>query len=276
MTAFLLHGAAIWIWHAPALYDASVTNELVHTLQHASFLGTALLFWWAVFPLHGARAPRGESIIYLFFTAVHTTLLGALLTFSDVSLYAAYSDALAAPWGLTAITDQELGGLIMWIPGSVVYVAAALLLMLQSLRLAADRADKRDHLRRGMTARKVVGSAAAMVALFMMSACSNRDVRWAAEMTHGTPSRGHDAMRRYGCQSCHSIPGVAGANALVGPPLAGIASRSYIAGVLSNTPDHMIEWLKNPPKVDSMTAMPNMNVTDRDARDIAAYLYTLR
>jgi cytochrome c1 len=58
--------------------------------------------------------------------------------------------------------------------------------------------------------------------------------------------------------------------------LKGIASRSYIAGVLSNTPDHMIEWLRNPPAVDSKTAMPNMNVTERDARDMAAYLYTLR
>jgi cytochrome c2 len=76
--------------------------------------------------------------------------------------------------------------------------------------------------------------------------------------------------------SCHSIPGVKGATARVGPPLSGIASRSYIAGVLSNTPDHMIEWLRNPPGIDSKTAMPNMSVTERDARDIAAYLYTLK
>jgi cytochrome c2 len=95
-------------------------------------------------------------------------------------------------------------------------------------------------------------------------------------MTGGTPARGREAIRSYGCQSCHTIPGVTGAKALVGPPLTGIASRSYIAGVMSNTPQHMIEWLRNPPGIDSKTAMPNMNVTERDARDIAAYLYTLR
>jgi cytochrome c2 len=115
-----------------------------------------------------------------------------------------------------------------------------------------------------------------MLLLSISSGCTNHDTQWAAEMTGGTPSRGKQAMRSYGCQSCHTIPGVAGAKALVGPPLKGIASRSYIAGVLSNTPDHMIEWLRNPPAVDSKTAMPNMNVTERDARDMAAYLYTLR
>jgi cytochrome c2 len=95
-------------------------------------------------------------------------------------------------------------------------------------------------------------------------------------MTGGSPLRGQEAIRSYGCMSCHSIPGVKGATARVGPPLSGIASRSYIAGVLSNTPDHMIEWLRNPPGIDSKTAMPNMSVTERDARDIAAYLYTLK
>jgi cytochrome c1 len=64
--------------------------------------------------------------------------------------------------------------------------------------------------------------------------------------------------------------------ALVGPPLSGIADRSYIAGVLTNSPEHMIQWLRNPQAVDDKTAMPNMNVTEKDARDIAAYLYTLR
>jgi cytochrome c2 len=98
----------------------------------------------------------------------------------------------------------------------------------------------------------------------------------AGELTGGNPHRGAEAMRRYGCQSCHSIPGISGANALVGPPLGGIASRSFIAGVLVNNPSNMITWLRNPPAVDSKTAMPNMGVTEKDARDMSAYLYTLR
>jgi cytochrome c len=102
------------------------------------------------------------------------------------------------------------------------------------------------------------------------------DAREAAAITGGDPSRGPDLLRKYGCQSCHTIPGVVGANGLVGPPLAGIASRSYIAGVLPNAPDNMLRWIRDPKGVDAKTAMPNTGVTPSDARHIAAYLYTLR
>ena len=103
------------------------------------------------------------------------------------------------------------------------------------------------------------------------------EAREAAVMTGGgDPARGPDLMRKYGCQSCHTIPGVVGANGLVGPPLAGIASRSYIGGVLPNAPENMLRWIQDPKKVDSLTAMPNVGVTPSDARHIAAYLYTLR
>ena len=95
-------------------------------------------------------------------------------------------------------------------------------------------------------------------------------------MTGGDPARGPDLMRKYGCQSCHTIPGVVGADGLVGPPLAGIASRSYIGGVLPNAPANMLRWIEDPKAVDSLTAMPNVGVTPSDARHIAAYLYTLR
>jgi cytochrome c2 len=102
------------------------------------------------------------------------------------------------------------------------------------------------------------------------------DAREAAAMTGGDPSRGPDLLRKYGCQTCHTVPGVVGANGLVGPPLAGIASRSYIAGVLPNAPDNMLRWIRDPRGVDAKTAMPNTGVTPSDARHIAAYLYTLR
>lgn len=98
----------------------------------------------------------------------------------------------------------------------------------------------------------------------------------ARRMTGGDPARGPALMRAYGCAQCHTIPGVTGANGLVGPPLAGIASRVYIGGVLTNTPDHMVRWIMNPKAVDEKTAMPYLGVTEAEARHIAAYLYTLR
>jgi cytochrome c2 len=98
----------------------------------------------------------------------------------------------------------------------------------------------------------------------------------AARMTGGDPARGEAAIRRYGCGACHTIPGIRAADGLVGPSLDRIASRTYIAGVLVNSPDHMKQWIKNPPGVDPRTAMPNLRVQDEDLNDLAAYLYTLR
>jgi len=100
--------------------------------------------------------------------------------------------------------------------------------------------------------------------------------RQAAAITGGDPERAPALIRKYGCGTCHTIPGVTGANGLVGPPLAGIASRSYIAGVLPNAPANLIRWIQDPKAVDSLTAMPKVGASEADARDIAAYLYTLR
>ena len=120
---------------------------------------------------------------------------------------------------------------------------------------------------------------AMLVAVSSTSSCSgahDAEAREAAAMTGGDPGRGPAIMRKYGCQSCHTIPGVVGAVGLVGPPLTGIASRSYIAGVLPNAPENMLRWIRDPKAVDPLTAMPNTGVTPSDARHIAAYLYTLR
>lgn len=97
-----------------------------------------------------------------------------------------------------------------------------------------------------------------------------------AHMVGGAPSRGPALIRSYGCGTCHTVPGVTGANGLVGPPLTGLAERAYIAGVLPNAPENLVRWIENPKAVDSLTAMPVLGVTPADARDIAAYLYTLR
>jgi cytochrome c oxidase assembly factor CtaG len=131
--AWVLHAVAIWLWHAPSLYQATLRSEAVHTLQHVSFLLTALLFWWAL--LHGreGRLGRPAAVIYLFTTAGHTSLLGALLTFSSRLWYPLY-DATTAPWGLTPLEDQQLAGVIMWVPAGLSYLIAALALAATWLR----------------------------------------------------------------------------------------------------------------------------------------------
>ena len=90
------------------------------------------------------------------------------------------------------------------------------------------------------------------------------------------PVRGKMALRQYACTTCHSIPDVVGQHAPVGPPLERIATREYIGGVIANTPENMVRWLRFPQQVDPLTAMPNLGVTERDAWDMAAYLYLLK
>jgi cytochrome c1 len=115
-----------------------------------------------------------------------------------------------------------------------------------------------------------------LIFLLALSSCNKDAERAAAELTGGTPAKGKTAISRYGCSTCHTVPGVSGANGMVGPPLSQVASRVYLAGRLQNTPENMILWIQNPQGVDDKTAMPNLGVTDSDARDIASYLYTLK
>jgi cytochrome c len=98
----------------------------------------------------------------------------------------------------------------------------------------------------------------------------------AGETAGGSITRGRAAVMEFGCGSCHTIPGIRGADALVGPPLDRIASRTYIAGVLVNSPENLVRWIGNPPGVDPLTAMPNLHVSEPEARDIASFLATLR
>jgi cytochrome c2 len=95
-------------------------------------------------------------------------------------------------------------------------------------------------------------------------------------LTGGDARKGAIAIRDHGCASCHTIPGIRGADSHVGPPLSRISQRTYLAGILQNTPENLVKWIQNPPQVDPQTAMPDMHLSEREARDIASYLYTLR
>jgi putative membrane protein len=127
LVAWLLHAAAIWLWHIPGLYEAAVRNQWIHAVEHASFFGTALLLWWVVADQSRRASHKNwlATIGMLFTTALHSSLLGSLMAFAEYPWYPIYTIA-TAPWGLTPIDDQHLAGSIMWMPMGFVYLGGAL------------------------------------------------------------------------------------------------------------------------------------------------------
>jgi cytochrome c oxidase assembly factor CtaG len=110
------------------LFEAALSSEVVHYLQHLTLLGTALLFWASLLPRRATNRIRIIAVFSLFTTTIQTTLLGALLTLSPRIWYPSYGD-LATPGGLSPLEDQQLAGLIMWVPAGMVYVGAGLALL---------------------------------------------------------------------------------------------------------------------------------------------------
>ncbi|MGZ3715449.1 MAG: cytochrome c oxidase assembly protein [Ktedonobacterales bacterium] len=142
IVAFGLFNGVLWVWHAPALYDATLSNETLHVLEHLIFTATGVLFWWPV--LSPVRAlPRislGFSILYLFLGCQPMVALGALLTFAAEPLYQPY--VVAPPiWGSTPLGDQQLGGLIMWLPTNIPYLVALSVLFFRWVN-EHDRAER--------------------------------------------------------------------------------------------------------------------------------------
>ena len=168
-------------------------------------------------------------------------------------------------WGITPLDDQQLAGLIMWIPAGAVYIAAGAVLFMEWMR--ADERTIRIAERAGMLA---------VVICMFGAACTKSDPPTQYSIANSDPSRGRVAIERFGCGSCHDIPGIRDANGMVGPPLTHWSQRRTIAGVMENTPDHLITWITMPQAVEPGNAMPNMGITDGEARDIAAYLYSIR
>ena len=94
--------------------------------------------------------------------------------------------------------------------------------------------------------------------------------------TGGNPDRGEEVLEAAPCGSCHNIPGVANAHGRIGPPLDFFSERSFIAGAVPNSPENLVQWILDPQSIEPGTAMPDVGLTDEQARDVAAYLYTLR
>lgn len=141
--AFALFNGDLWLWHAPALYDATLTNEFVHVLEHLTFIVFGVLFWWPILSPVPRLIPRKHNafgVVYLFLACQPMVVLGALLTFAANPLYQPYVEAPRL-WGLAPLEDQQLGGLIMWLPSNIPYVIALSALFFKWVG-AQDRAER--------------------------------------------------------------------------------------------------------------------------------------
>jgi putative membrane protein len=138
---WLLHAVTLWVWHMPSLFDAALRSETIHAVQHLSFFWTAALFWWGMAHGRYGRLGYGAAVVYVFATAVHSGVLGALLTLSPHVWYPLYATATSATaaFGLTPLEDQQLAGLLMWVPAGVIFIAGGLFFFAAWLRESERR-----------------------------------------------------------------------------------------------------------------------------------------
>jgi cytochrome c oxidase assembly factor CtaG/cytochrome c2 len=279
LLSFLFSPIAIWlyfigvfaVWHIPGLYARALDDEATHIAEHLSFFLAAFGFWSVAFGHYPARPlSPGARLLYVAFAAVASALPGALITIAPRPLYAAHRIG-ATSFGFTPLEDQQLGGLVMWIPGGFLYMGVVLGLLLLCLRAAESRA----------TLRHASPALALLLVGFGLAGCddepaANLLAKGVAPQIEGDPQRGAEEIEKIGCGSCHTIPGITGARGLVGPPLMSMGRRIYIAGLLRNTPENLAAWLRDPQKIVPGNAMPNMHLSAEQRRDIVAYLMTLR
>jgi putative membrane protein len=146
VVTLIVHALAVWVWHVPRLFDAALAHEPIHAVQHLCFFLTAALFWWAV--VHGryGRVGYGVSVLFVFATALHQSVLGALLTLARVAWYPLAAER-ARGAGLDPLGDQQLAGLLMWVPSGVLFSILGLALF------SAWIGDVEHRARRGLAAK---------------------------------------------------------------------------------------------------------------------------
>ena len=157
VTATALQALALVVWHMPALFDRALRSEAWHIAQHVSFVVTALLFWWAIVPRGRGQAEHFVSAFCLFVTSLIGGGIGALMALDASPWYAGYARLGMTPFGLSPAEDQQLAGVIMWVPGGLFHLAAALLLLARGLtperfrrrvrggKHAADRHERTNY-----------------------------------------------------------------------------------------------------------------------------------
>ena len=136
----------LWGWHIPSAYEAALRSDFIHDLEHLSFFGSGMLFWWsvtAVGPRLQGQAGRGTRIVFLLVTVPVNVLLSMLIALADQPLYPHYT-TVPRLWGLSVLQDQMFGGAIMWVPGSMMYVVAASILLFRLFQ-TEGRADGSDQ-----------------------------------------------------------------------------------------------------------------------------------
>lgn len=277
------HAIALWIWHVPLLFEAALKSDGLHAIKHLCFFVTAALFWWAL--VHGRRARRvwrrGAVRVrhhdpqWRARGAAHRGTL-AVVPAVCVAQRGGGGERVrgSAAGGVDHVGAGGAGvrgrraGAVRGVAGRVRAEGVA-----RPHRGAGDAGAEEGRIVRRM---RFLATAAVLLAWGCQSRDVERNRRAAEEATGGDIERGEAAIRKYGCGSCDVIPGIPGAVANVGPPLEAIALRTYLAGHQTNNAANLRRWIQHPRQVEQGTAMPEMGVTDTDAKDIAAYLYTLR
>jgi cytochrome c oxidase assembly factor CtaG/cytochrome c2 len=263
VVVWLLLAVALCFWHLPGPYGWALHHEWVHDLEHLSFLTLSLAFWTIVIEPYGRRRAlsHGGTIVFVVSSGFVMSLIGAILTLAPHPIYAVHLDT--ARYGLTALADQQLAGIIMWIPSNLVHIGA-----LCAVFFAWFHADERRAPRFKSNARKIAMHSLLVLPLAAigLDGCARSDP---------DAQRGAQLIDQYGCGACHTIPGIRGADGVVGPPLTHWSQRSYIAGLMPNDPDNLAMWISHPQHVLPGVGMPEMGVSEQDARYISAYLYTI-
>jgi cytochrome c oxidase assembly factor CtaG len=269
VAVWLLFTGAFLLWHLPGPFQFALDHEAVHDLEHLSFFVTALMFWSVVIaPSTRQRLGYGARLLFLTTNGVLTGFPGALMVLAPRPLYQIQA-LRSAEWGLTGLQDQQIAGAVMWVVGGFAYVVAGAWLFARWLE-AADRAERARSYR-------AASIAPALLLPLVLAECKEQGQAQAATLirTHGDAQHGAKVIKDIGCGNCHSIPGIAGADGVVGPPLTQVGRRIFLAGVLRNTPANMILWLRTPQAVLPGNAMPDSGLSEKDARDVAAYLASL-
>jgi len=143
LPSWILFNVTFVAWHLPGLYGATLTSEPIHALEHLMFFATALLFWTRVIDSPPWRSPLSEpgKLVYLASTLIVGWILAIVLAMATSPLYAAYATEANRPWGLSALTDQQLAAGIMWVPGSIAYTIAIVLVAYRMLEPRKTRGD---------------------------------------------------------------------------------------------------------------------------------------